>query len=42
MVEDLAKWKAALCQKVLELQGTMKSILEERAKVRESLISAYM
>lgn len=41
MVEDLAKWKAALCQKASELQETMKRILEERKNVRENLISAH-
>ncbi|XP_075224410.1 golgin-45 [Lycorma delicatula] len=41
MVEDLAKWKAALCQKASELQDTMKHILKERVKVRESLINVH-
>lgn len=41
MVEELAKWKAALCQKASELQETMKKLIEERKKVRESLISSH-
>ncbi|XP_039276273.1 golgin-45 [Nilaparvata lugens] len=41
MVEELAKWKAALCQKASELQETMRRLIEERKKVRESLISSH-
>lgn len=41
MVEELAKWKAALCQRVTELQESTKRILEEHIKMRDSLISSY-
>lgn len=41
MVEELAKWKAALCQEATDLQEGIKRLIEERATVRESLINTY-
>ncbi|XP_049801535.1 golgin-45 [Schistocerca nitens] len=41
MVEELARWKAALCQKATELQEGLKRMLEERPTVRDSLLRAY-
>lgn len=41
MVEELARWKAALCQEATDLQEGIKHLLEERASVRESLINSY-
>lgn len=34
MVEELARWKSALSNRINELQETMKLLLEERKKVR--------
>ncbi|KAK7789208.1 hypothetical protein R5R35_009626 [Gryllus longicercus] len=41
MVEELAKWKAALGQRTTELQESMKRLLEERTLMRDSLLNAY-
>ncbi|KAJ9576685.1 hypothetical protein L9F63_025418 [Diploptera punctata] len=41
MVEELARWKAALGQKATDLQEGLKRILEEHSKVRESLLNTY-
>lgn len=41
MVEELARWKAALCQEATDLQEGIKHLIEERANVRESLINTY-
>jgi hypothetical protein len=41
MVEELARWKAALNQKATDLQEALKRVLEERGKVRESLLNTY-
>lgn len=41
MVEELARWKASLCQKVNESQEIMKKLLEERKQVREHLIKTH-
>ncbi|KAJ8667141.1 hypothetical protein QAD02_008803 [Eretmocerus hayati] len=41
IVEELAKWKAALCQRTTDLQEVMKRLLEERSKVRETSIKTY-
>jgi len=41
MVEELARWKAALTQKATDLQEALKRVLEERGKARESLLNTY-
>jgi hypothetical protein len=41
MVEELARWKAALSQKATDLQEALKRVLEERGKARESLLNTY-
>lgn len=41
MVEELAKWKAALCQRTTDLQESIKRLLEERSKVRETSLKTY-
>uniref|UniRef100_A0A1B6DZD2 Golgin-45 n=1 Tax=Clastoptera arizonana TaxID=38151 RepID=A0A1B6DZD2_9HEMI len=41
MVEEMAKWKAALNQKTVDLQECVKKLLEERMKVRECLLPIY-
>jgi hypothetical protein len=41
MVEELARWKAALNQKATDLQEALKRVLEERGKARESLLNTY-
>ncbi|XP_048504990.1 golgin-45 isoform X2 [Athalia rosae] len=41
MVEELARWKAALCQRTTDLQETIKRLLEERSKVRETSLRTY-
>lgn len=41
IVEELAKWKAALCQRSTELQEAMKRLLEERSVVRDSLLHSF-
>lgn len=41
MVEELARWKAALGQKATDLQEALKRILEEHGKMRESLLNTY-
>ena len=41
MVEELAKWKAALGQKATDLQEALKRILEEHGKVREPLLNTH-
>ena len=41
MVEELAKWKAALSQRTTDLQESIKRLLEERCKVRETNLKTY-
>lgn len=41
MVEELAKWKAALCQRTTDLQEAIKRLLEEHSKVRETTLRTY-
>jgi hypothetical protein len=41
MVEELARWKAALNQRTTDLQEALKRVLEERSKAREFLFSTY-
>ncbi|XP_058795345.1 golgin-45 [Phymastichus coffea] len=41
MVEELAKWKAALCQRTTDLQESIKRLLEERSKVRDISMKTY-
>lgn len=41
MVEELARWKAALSQKAIDLQDVVQRLLEERCKVRTSLIDCH-
>ncbi|KAH0560393.1 golgin-45 [Cotesia glomerata] len=41
MVEELARWKAALCQRTTDLQEGIKRILEEHTKVRDTLTKTY-
>lgn len=41
MVEDLARWKAALCQRTTELQETMKRLLEEHNVIRDTSLKTY-
>ncbi|XP_014470513.1 PREDICTED: golgin-45 [Dinoponera quadriceps] len=41
MVEDLARWKAALCQRTTELQESMKRLLEEHNIIRDTSLKTY-
>lgn len=41
MVEDLARWKAALCQRTTELQETIKRLLEEHNIIRDTSLKTY-
>lgn len=41
MVEDLARWKAALCQRATELQETIKRLLEEHNIIRDTSLKTY-
>ncbi|XP_021918384.1 golgin-45 isoform X3 [Zootermopsis nevadensis] len=41
MVEELARWKAALSQRATDLQEALKRVLEERGKAREFLLNTY-
>ncbi|XP_034940382.1 golgin-45 isoform X2 [Chelonus insularis] len=41
MVEELAKWKAALSQRTTDLQESIKRLLEERTKVRDTSLKTY-
>ncbi|XP_012283488.1 golgin-45 [Orussus abietinus] len=41
IVEELAKWKAALCQRTTDLQEAIKRLLEERSKVRDTSLKTY-
>lgn len=41
MVEELARWKAALSQRTTDLQESMKRLLEERSRVRETSLRTY-
>lgn len=41
MVEELARWKASLCQKVNEAEEVMKKLLEERKQIREYLMKTH-
>lgn len=41
MVEDLARWKAALCQRTTELQEAIKRLLEEHNNIRDTSLKTY-
>ncbi|XP_012535635.1 golgin-45 [Monomorium pharaonis] len=41
MVEDLARWKAALCQRTTELQEIIKRLLEEHNIIRDISLKTY-
>ncbi|KAI4497420.1 hypothetical protein M0802_007431 [Mischocyttarus mexicanus] len=41
MVEELAKWKAALCQRTTDLQEAIKRLLEERKSIRDTSLKTY-
>lgn len=41
MVEDLARWKAALCQRATELQEAIKRMLEEHNIIRDTSLKTY-
>ncbi|XP_076752804.1 golgin-45-like [Xylocopa sonorina] len=41
MVEELAKWKAALCQRTTDLQEAIKRLLEDRNLIRDVLLKTY-
>ncbi|XP_076645720.1 golgin-45 [Halictus rubicundus] len=41
MVEELAKWKAALCQRTTDLQEATKRLLEDRNHVRDISLKTY-
>lgn len=41
MVEELAKWKAALCQRTTNLQEAIKRLLEERKSIRDTSLKTY-
>ncbi|KAL6428753.1 hypothetical protein ACFW04_007964 [Cataglyphis niger] len=41
MVEDLARWKAALCQRTTELQEAIKRLLEEHNIIRDISLKIY-
>lgn len=41
MVEELAKWKSALTNKICELKELLKKLLDERTKIREMSLKTY-
>lgn len=41
MVEELARWKAALSQKAIDLQESVQRLFEERCKIRTALIDCH-
>ncbi|KAK9307677.1 hypothetical protein QLX08_002083 [Tetragonisca angustula] len=41
MVEELAKWKAALCQRTTDLQEAIKRLLEDRNLIRDISLKTY-
>ncbi|XP_033323167.2 golgin-45 isoform X1 [Megalopta genalis] len=41
MVEELAKWKAALCQRTTDLQEAIKRLLEDRNHIRDISLKTY-
>ncbi|XP_047347429.1 golgin-45 [Vespa velutina] len=41
MVEELARWKAALCQRTTDLQESIKRLLEERKSIRDASLKTY-
>ncbi|XP_006620634.1 golgin-45 [Apis dorsata] len=41
MVEELAKWKAALCQRTIDLQEVIKRLLEDRNLIRDISLKTY-
>lgn len=41
MVEELAKWKAALCQRTTDLQEAIKRLLEDRDTIRDMSLKTY-
>lgn len=41
MVEELAKWKAALCQRTTDLQEAIKRLLEDRNLIRDVSLKTY-
>ncbi|XP_051167586.1 golgin-45 isoform X2 [Leptopilina boulardi] len=41
MVEELAKWKAALCQRTTDLQESIKRLFEEHNKIRDTNLRTY-
>lgn len=41
MVEELARWKAALCQRTTDLQEATKRLLEERKTIRDASLKTY-
>ncbi|PBC28000.1 Golgin-45 [Apis cerana cerana] len=41
MVEELAKWKAALCQRTTDLQEVIKRLLEDRNLIRDISLKTY-
>ena len=41
MVEELAKWKAALCQRTTDLQEAIKRLLEDRNVIRDTSLKTY-
>ncbi|GLV40257.1 uncharacterized protein CBL_07147 [Carabus blaptoides fortunei] len=41
MVEELARWKSALTNKISELKELLKKLLDERTKIREMSLKTY-
>ncbi|KZC03776.1 PREDICTED: golgin-45 [Dufourea novaeangliae] len=41
IVEELAKWKAALCQRTTDLQEAIKRLLEDRNHIRDISLKTY-
>lgn len=41
MVEELARWKAALRQRTTDLQESIKRLLEERKNIRDASLKTY-
>lgn len=42
LVEDLARWKAGLCQKVAKYQKALKSLLEDNDLFRRDAFQTFM
>lgn len=42
LVEDLARWKAGLCQKVSDYQNALQLLMKDRDVVRQDVFNTFM